>query len=65
MKQSRVTIKTVITHQVYVEVGDERFLYALTSDLEEAMKLKQAAKHEFGISKPRKPKGLSKHNPKN
>jgi hypothetical protein len=63
MKQSRVTIKTVTTHQIYVEQGDERFLYALTSDLEEAMKLKQQAKHEFGISKPRKPKGLSKRSP--
>jgi hypothetical protein len=63
MKQSRVTIKTVTTHQVVVEQGGERFLYALTSDLEEAMKLKQQAKHEFGISKPRKPKGLPKPAP--
>jgi hypothetical protein len=63
MKQSRVAIKTVITHQVYIEQSGERFLYALTSDLEEAMALRQQAKHEFGISKPRKPKGPSKAAP--
>lgn len=60
MKQYRVVIKTVTTHQVYIEQGGARFLYALTSDLEEAMRLKLQAKHEFGISKPRKPRGLSK-----
>ena len=56
MKKARVIIKTVTKHQVYVEQDGERFLYALTSDLEQAKKLVQKAKHEFGISKPRKPR---------
>ena len=41
-------------HQVYVEQDGERFLYALTSDLEQAKKLIQAAKREFGIGRPGK-----------
>ena len=38
MKKARVIIKTVTKHQVYVEQDGERFLYTLTSDLEEAKK---------------------------
>jgi hypothetical protein len=64
MKHPRVTIKTVKTHQIFVEYGGERFLYGLTSDLKEANKLKLKAKHEFGISKPQKPRGLSQSTPK-
>ena len=41
-------------HQVYVEQDGERFLDALTSDLEQAKKLVQEAKREFGIGRPGK-----------
>jgi hypothetical protein len=57
MKKARVIIKTVTKHhQVYVEQDGERFLYALTSDLEQAKKLVQEAKREFGIGRPGKPR---------
>ena len=54
MKKAGVIIKSVTKHQVYVEQDGERFLYALTSDLEQAKKLIQAAKREFGIGRPGK-----------
>lgn len=63
MKKPRVIIRTVSSHQVYVEHDGERLLYALTSNLERAKRLVQKAKHEFGISKPKKPKGLSRAAP--
>ena len=56
MKKARVTIETLTTHQIYVEQDSERFLYALTTDLGEAIKLKQKAKHEFGIGRQPKTK---------
>jgi hypothetical protein len=56
MKKARVTIETVTTHQIYVEQDGERFLFALTTDLGEAIKLKQKAKREFGIGRPGKPR---------
>jgi hypothetical protein len=43
-------------HQVYVEQDGERFLYALTSDLEQAKRHVQQAKREFGIGRPGKPR---------
>jgi hypothetical protein len=46
MVKARVIIKTVTKHQIYVEQDGERFLYAQTSDLEEAKKLVQEAKRE-------------------
>jgi hypothetical protein len=56
MKKTRVTIKTRTIHQIYVEHGGERFLYALTDKLERAKKHVQEAKREFGIAKSRKTK---------
>jgi hypothetical protein len=50
MKKPRVIIKTVISHQVYVEQDGEMVLYALTPKLERAKRLVQKAKHEFGIA---------------
>jgi hypothetical protein len=46
MVKARVIIKTVTKHRIYVEQDGERFLYAQTSDLEEAKKLVQEAKRE-------------------
>jgi hypothetical protein len=54
MKKPRVIIKTVTSHQVYVEQDGEMVLYAFTPKLERAKRLVQKAKREFGISKPRK-----------
>ena len=54
MKKAGVIIKSVTKHQVYVEQDGERFLDALTSDLEQAKKLVQEAKREFGIGRPGK-----------
>jgi hypothetical protein len=54
--KARVIIKTVTKHQVYVEQDGDRFLYALTSNLEQAKKLVQEAKREFGIGRPGKPR---------
>jgi hypothetical protein len=42
MKKARVIIKTVTKHQIYVEQDGERFLYALTSDLDEAKEARTA-----------------------
>ena len=47
LKKARVIIKTVTKHQVYVEQDGERFLYALTFDLEQAKKIAQEDKREF------------------
>jgi hypothetical protein len=40
--------------QVYLDKDGERFLYALTSDLDEAKKLVQEAQREFVIGRPGK-----------
>jgi hypothetical protein len=49
MKKPRVIIKTVTSHQVYVEQDGEMVLYAFTPKLERAKRLVQKAKREFGI----------------
>jgi hypothetical protein len=54
MKKARVTIQTITGHQIYVEYDGERFLYALTTKLENAKRLVQKAKREFRIAKPPK-----------
>jgi hypothetical protein len=60
MKKTRVIIETVTvtrtSHQIVIERDGERVLYADTQDLDEAMKLKQKAKLELGIGRPRKTK---------
>jgi hypothetical protein len=48
MIKARVVIKTVTKHQIYVEQDGERFLYALTSDLDEAKEARTAGQ-AFGI----------------
>jgi hypothetical protein len=55
MKKTLVIIETVTrtSHQIVIERDGERVLYADTQDLDEAMKLKQKAKLELGIGKPR------------
>jgi hypothetical protein len=60
MKKPRVIIKTVTSHQIYIEHDGELVLYALTPKLERAKRLVQKAKHEFGIAKPRKRRGTPK-----
>jgi hypothetical protein len=60
MKKPRVIIKTVTSHQVYVEQDGEMVLYALTRKLELAKRLVQKAKREFGIAKPKKPRSVPK-----
>jgi hypothetical protein len=58
MKKPRVIIKTVSSHQIYVEHNGERPLYAVTDKLEQAKNLVQKAKHELGIARGSISKGL-------
>jgi hypothetical protein len=57
MKKPRVIIKTVTSHQIYVEHDGEQVLYGVTGNLEKAKSLAQQAKRELGIArKPSSPK---------
>jgi hypothetical protein len=51
MKKPRVVIRTVTGHRIFIEHDGERVLYAVTSKLEKAKSLVQAAKRELGIAK--------------
>jgi hypothetical protein len=51
MKKPRVIIKTVSSHQIYVEHDGERTLYAVTDKLRRAKDLVQKAKRELGTAR--------------
>jgi hypothetical protein len=65
MKKPRVVIKTVSSHQIYVEHNGERTLYAVTDKLEKAKGLVRKAKRELGIARGSisKKSGLSQAEP--
>jgi hypothetical protein len=58
MKKPRVIIKTVSSHQIYVDHNGERTLYAVTDKLEQAKNLVQKAKRELEIARGSISKGL-------
>ena len=51
MKKLRVVVRTVISHQIYVERDGERTLYAVTDTVKKARTLVMKAKRELGIAK--------------
>jgi hypothetical protein len=52
MKKPRVVVRTVVnSHQIYVERGGERTLYAVTNTVKEAKALVMKAKRELGIAR--------------
>jgi hypothetical protein len=53
MKNRRVIVRTAISHEIYVERGGERTLYAVTNTVKEAKALVMKAKQELGIGRGR------------
>jgi hypothetical protein len=51
MKKPRVVVRTVISHQIYVERDGERTLYAVTDTVKKARSIVMKAKRELGIAK--------------
>ena len=51
MKKLRVVVRTVISHQIYVERDGERTLYAVTDTVKKARALVMKAKRELGIAR--------------
>jgi hypothetical protein len=51
MKKLRVVVRTVLSHQIYVERDGERTLYAVTDTVKEARALVMKAKRELGIAR--------------
>ena len=50
MKKPRVVVRTVISHQIYVERDGERTLYAVTDTVKKARSIVMKAKRELGIA---------------
>jgi hypothetical protein len=59
MKKPRVVVRTVLSHQIYVERDGERTLYAVTDTVKDARALVMKAKRELGIARASS-EGLSK-----
>jgi hypothetical protein len=51
MKKPRVVVRTVLSHQIYVERDGERTLYAVTDTVKQARALVMKAKRELGIAR--------------
>jgi hypothetical protein len=51
MKKLRVVVRTVISHQIYVERDGETTLYAVTDTVKKARTLVMKAKQELGIAR--------------
>jgi hypothetical protein len=51
MKKPRVIIKTVTSHEIYIESDGELVLCAVTLNLKKAKSLVLKAKHQFGIAR--------------
>jgi hypothetical protein len=51
MKKLRVVVRTVLSHQIYVEHNGERTLYAVTDTVKQARALVMKAKRELGIAR--------------
>ena len=51
MKKLRVVVRTVLSHQIYVERDGERTLYAVTDTVKKARTLVMKAKRELGIAR--------------
>ena len=53
MKKPRVVVRTVLSHQIYVERDGERTLYAVNDTVKDARALVMKAKRELGIARGR------------
>jgi hypothetical protein len=51
MKKPRVVVRSVISHQIYVERDGELTLYAVTDTVKKARALVRKAKQELGIAR--------------
>jgi hypothetical protein len=51
MKKLRVVVRTVTSHQIYVERDGEQTLYAVTDTVKKARALVMKAKRELGIAR--------------
>jgi hypothetical protein len=51
MKKLRVVVRTIISHQIYVERDGETTLYAVTDTVKKARTLVTKAKRELGIAR--------------
>jgi hypothetical protein len=51
MKKLRVVVRTVVSHQIYVERDGEPTLYAVTDTVKKARTLVMKAKRELGIAR--------------
>jgi len=51
MKKLRVVVRSVISHQIYVDRDGELTLYAVTDTVKKARALVRKAKQELGIAK--------------
>ena len=62
MKKPRVVVRTVISHQIYVERDGERTLYAVTDTVKKARAIVMKAKRELGM-KAKRELGIAKGGP--